>query len=284
METIDGEVKGWADLHIHTIFSDGTFTPQEVVSRAKTLGLTAISITDHDSVDGIEAAMRAGEQSGVEVLSGVELSAWVAGDEMHILGYLIDHTDQELGVTLGRIREFRERRAEEMILKLRKMGVLLDMEEVLEEAGLGAIGRPHIAEVLVKNGYAEYYEEAFLKYIGDGCPAWVPKLQMTPKEIFSTIEKTGGIPVLAHPGLEGRDELIPRLVAEGLEGLEVWYGREDESIVRRYQKLAQDYGLLVTGGSDCHGTRGGGPFLGRVKLPYSVVERLKEHRSRKVAG
>ncbi len=272
------------DLHIHTVFSDGTFTPEEVVKRAKAAGLQAISITDHDSVEGVEEGMKAGAELGVEVLSGLELSAWAEGDEIHILGYLVDHRDGELLATLRGIREFRVRRADEMVWKLSRMGICLDLEEVLKEAGLGAVGRPHVAEVLVRKGYARDYEEAFLKFVGDGRPAWVAKLKTPPREVFAIIKRAGGIPVLAHPGLEGKDHLIPRLAEEGLEGLEVWYGRGDELTVTHYQELALRCGLLTTGGSDCHGARGDGPTLGRVKLPYSLVERLREFKSQTVRG
>lgn len=266
--------RSYADLHIHTVFSDGTFTPREVVREAKKLSIGAVSITDHDSVDGIDEGMGAGQELGIEVVSGVELSAWVDDQEIHILGYLIDHQDAELAETLERLRESRKRRAKEIVSKLKDMGMSLRTEEVMEEAGLGSVGRPHIAEVLVSKGYVKDYREAFFRLIGDDCPAYVPKLELSPEEVFAIIKRAGGLAVLAHPGLKARDELIPQLAGQGLDGIEVWYG-QDETTAGHYREIAMQYGLLMTGGSDCHGAGRGGPLLGTVKVPYSVVEGLK---------
>lgn len=268
----------YIDLHIHTTYSDGTFTPVQVVEKAAAAGLVAVGIADHDSTLGIEEAMSAAAGKEIEVVPAVELSCTAHELDIHVLGYFVDYNDAALLEVLSRIREERFERAVKMVKKLKGMGVDLSMADVEHLAGGGAVGRPHIAEVLLKNGYVNNFGEAFVRYIGYHSPAYVPKMEMSPGEAFGLVKSVGGIPVFAHPGTVGRDEIIPEFVKQGLEGIEVWHSKHDPSTARRLAKIARSYGLLMTGGSDCHGERQDGPLLGKVKIPYRILEELKSAR------
>lgn len=268
----------FVDLHVHTIYSDGTFTPAQVVERALAEGLVAVGIADHDSTLGIEEAMSAAAEKEIEVVPAVELSCTAHELDIHVLGYYVDYKDSGLHEVLSKVRDERFNRAVKMVKKLKGLGVELNMAEVEHLAGGGAVGRPHIAEVLVKNGYVKSFNEAFVRYIGYHSPAYVPKMKMSPKEALDLLKSVGAITVLAHPGAVGRDEIIPEFVRQGLEGIEVWHSKHDPSTSRRLAKIAKSYGLLMTGGSDCHGERQDGPLLGKVKIPYEILEELKSAR------
>jgi hypothetical protein len=267
--------EGFVDLHVHTCNSDGTFTSTEVLERAESLHLRAVGIADHDSTQGIEEAVNAGMERQIEVVPAVELSCTIYSLDIHILGYYPDYKDPAFLKVLSGIRKERFNRAVKMVEKLKGMGVDLSMTEVERNAGGGSVGRPHIAEALVKNGYVQDFGQAFVRYIGYHSPAYVPKMEMSPKDAFDLIKSVGGIPVFAHPGTVGRDELVPEFVRLGLEGIEVWHTKHDPATSRRLAKVAASYGLLMTGGSDCHGHRQDGPLLGKVKVPYRVLEELK---------
>lgn len=262
------------DLHIHTNYSDGEYPPKEVVRRAARAGLSVIAITDHDNILGIEEAVEEGEAIGVSVLPGVELSAEDNGSDIHILGYLFDYRNEELRDTLEFFREERLKRAKIIVEKLRGMGVSLEMEEVLEEAGHGAVGRPHIAHVLIKRGYVATVREAFENYLGYESPAYVPKFKMTVKDAIDLIKKAGGIPVMAHPGLSAPPHKVMEFIGLGLLGLEIWHPEHDEDTVAFYSRVADEHGLVKTGGSDYHGEQKGRANLGQIKLPYKVVRDL----------
>ena len=266
------------DLHVHTFYSDGTFSPAEVVERAEALGLAAVGIADHDSTLGIPEALARAADLSVEVVPAVELSYTAHGLDIHVLGYFIDYTHLGCLHTLARIREERFKRAVEMVKRLERMGVNLSMDDVKARAGKGAVGRPHIAEVMVNDGYVRSAGEAFVRYIGYHSPAYVPKMEMSPREAFDLIRSVGGISVLAHPGTIAGDEVIHELIAEGLEGIEVWHSKHDASTAARLREIATGHGLVVTGGSDCHGCRQDGPLIGTVKVPYLVLEDLKRAR------
>jgi predicted metal-dependent phosphoesterase TrpH len=270
--------RSYVDLHVHTIYSDGTFTPAEVVERAEELGLAAVGIADHDSTLGVPEALARAADLTVEVVPAVELSSMAHGLDIHVLGYFIDYTDPGFLEILERIREERYKRAVEMVKKLEDLGVNLSIDEVKARAGKGAVGRPHIAEVMVSNGYVRSSSEAFVRYIGYHSPAYVPKMEMSPKDAFELIRSVGGISVLAHPGTLARDEIILELVTDGLEGIEVWHSKHDASTQAKLRDAARRHGLLVTGGSDCHGCRQDGPLVGTVKVPSLVLEDLKRAR------
>lgn len=268
--------KKYADLHIHTTISDGALTPEEVVEHAHREELGAIGITDHDVTDGIEIAVQAASKYGLEIVPGVELSSDYGKKEVHILGYYMDCKNEEFQKKLALFRKARYERAKEMVKRLKSLGMEIDFERVEEIAGKGSIGKPHIAQVLVEKGYASNIPEGAWRYLGSGGPVSVPKYRLRPSEAIDIVLKAKGIPILAHPAGTRVDELIPQLVKNGLMGLEAYDAINPPSVVRYYVNLAQKYGLLVTGGSDCHGKVKGEIRLGRVKAPYEIVERLKE--------
>jgi predicted metal-dependent phosphoesterase TrpH len=266
--------KRYVDLHVHTVYSDGTFTPTEVVERAEGLGLAALGIADHDSTLGVPEAVERAADLGVQVVPAVELSSTAHRLDIHILGYFIDYTDPDFLRMLSHIRDERFRRAVLMLEKLEGLGVRLSIDEVKARAGKGAVGRPHIAEAMVSNGYVRNFDEAFVRYIGYHSPAYVPKMEMSPKEAFDLIRSVNGISVLAHPGTIANHKIVTELVREGLQGIEVWHPKHDDETRERLKSLAGEHGLLITGGSDCHGERQDGPLLGTVAVPYTVLEDL----------
>lgn len=263
------------DLHIHTTFSDGTLSPEEVVRLAKEKGLSAISITDHDEIGGIEFAMKSGEKYGIEVIPGVELSAKREDKSIHILGYFIDLHNQELIDFLQYMQGARLRRAKKIILKLNEQGIDIEMKDVLKYSGHTGIGRPHIAEVLIEKGVANNFQEAFYKYLGDGKSCYVSKANISTKSVIELIDNAGGIAVLAHPSSSGADKFIPELVSEGIDGIETWYPSHSENDIKKYLNLVDKYNLMPTGGSDCHGDRGRHPKIGEFWVEYEALEKLK---------
>ena len=267
--------RGGVDLHIHTTISDGALTPEEVVEYAHKVGLAAIGITDHDVTDGIEIAQNTASKYELEIVPGVELSSDYGKKEVHILGYYMNCKNEEFQKKLSLFRKARYERAKEMVKRLKSLGMEIDFGRVEEIAGKGSIGKPHIAQVLVEKGYVSSIPGAAWKYLGSGGPVSVPKYKLRSSEAIDIILSAGGIPVLAHPAGTKVDELIPQLVKNGLMGLEAYDAINPPSVARYYISLAKKYGLLVTGGSDCHGKVKGEMRLGRVKAPYEIVERLK---------
>ena len=266
----------YADLHIHTKFSDGTFTPERIVKQAHELGLSCIAITDHDTVCAIEPARKEAESLGIELIPGVELAAEIDDYEIHILGYFIDWRAGWFGKKLEQICDVRRRRALAIIEKLRAFGISLDSGEVMREAAVGSVGRLHIARIMERGGFVHSIQEAFNKYIGNGRPCYVKKFRLTPAEAINMIYRLKGLAVLAHPYTIGNDELIPGFVQLGLRGIEVYYPEHNRSTTGHYRDLAEKYGLLVTGGSDCHGLGKDRVLMGEVKIPYDLVEALKK--------
>jgi hypothetical protein len=270
----------FADLHLHTVFSDGTYTPQQLISEAQGAGLSGIAVVDHDTVEGIEPAGKAAEAKDIELIPGIELSSEYQGLEVHILGYLIDYKDRELNEKLASLKQDRIQRIYKIIDKLQGIGIKLTAQSVFDIAGEGTTGRLHIARALLKEKLINSIPEAFRKYIGENCPAYVCGFRFAPKEAFSLIRRVGGIPVLAHPYSLHRDDLIPVFVDYGLMGLEAYYPEHSKSMVRTYLSLAKKYNLLVTGGSDCHGKAKPEARIGSLKVPYSLVEQLKQAKER----
>lgn len=266
----------YADLHLHTNFSDGAYFPEGLIRQAAKKKLAAIAITDHDTIDGIELAKGAGD---IEVLSGIELSAEEEGLEIHMLGYLIDHKSEGLLRRLEFLKKKRVERIYKITDKLKGLGLSLKPESVFNIAGNGTVGRLHVARAMVAEGLVGSIYEAFKNYIGDKCPAYVLGFQFSPKSAIALIRESGGIPVLAHPYALGRDDLIPKFVGCGLMGLEAYYTEHTPSMTKNYLKLAKRYSLLVTGGSDCHGNAKPKVKIGSIKIPYELVEKLKEAKS-----
>ena len=275
----------YIDLHIHTTASDGSLTPSQVVRYAKEKNLKAISITDHDTIEGNEEAIMEGRREGIEVVPRVEISVDYSPGTMHMLGYFITIEDTPLKEKLTILQDSRADRNPKIVKKLNEMSLALTYDEVAQESGGGQIGRPHIARVLVKKGYVKSIQEAFNKYLGKGAPAYIDKFRLSAKEAITVITNAGGIPVLAHPFTlncnksDELDDLVERLVEQGLEGLEVYYSEHDERNTSHYHLLAKRYNLVITGGSDFHGKNMQGIDLGtgrgNLKIPYTLLERLR---------
>ena len=266
-----------ADLHIHTHYSDGTMSPQEVVADALHCGINCIAITDHDTVDGISPAIEAARGCDLEVLPGIELSTEINGKDVHMLGYLFNWQDASLVEQLKEMQNARAERMKQMIQKLEALGIHnISFEEISDAARTKALGRPHLAAALVEKKIVGNMRAAFDKYLAEGAPAYVPKFKQTPQEAIQLIKGLGGIVVLAHPMLTNVDELIPGLVAAGLGGLEAHYPNCSVNVMCFYENLARKHHLVITGGSDAHGAAKKHTFIGKVRIPYDLVEKLKE--------
>ena len=266
----------FADLHLHTQFSDGTFTPEELVERASKLGFAAIALTDHDTVEGCARAASACSAVNMEFISGTELTAEHADTEVHILAYFVDTQNQVLLTRIAGFQSVRQNRIREMVAALNQLGIPLQAESVFALANCKSPGRPHVARALVKEKLIGSLDEAFERYLKKGRPAWVPKTKMSALEAIELIHQAGGLAVMAHPGLNRTDEIIPELVAAGLEGIECFHTKHSTAMAERYLGIADKYHLLVTGGSDCHGFSKVKPLIGTVKLPYDHVQKLKD--------
>ncbi len=265
----------FADLHLHTFFSDGTFTPEELVERASKLGFAAIALTDHDTVEGCERAAAACAVANIEFITGTELTAEHADTEVHILAYFVDTQNEPLLTRIAGFQSVRQNRIREMVAALNKLGIPLKAESVFALANCKSPGRPHVARALVKEKLIGNLDEAFERYLKKGRPAWIPKTKMSALESVELIHQAGGLAVMAHPGLNRTDEIIPDLVAAGLDGIECFHTKHSTAMAERYLEIAEKYHLLVTGGSDCHGFSKVKPLIGTVKLPYDHVERMK---------
>ncbi|UVI27847.1 PHP domain-containing protein [Paenibacillus spongiae] len=258
-----------ADLHTHTTASDGLQRPSDNVRLAKAAGLAAIAITDHDTVDGIEEAMQAGERLGITVVPGVEISTVAGGNDIHILGYYTDWRNEDWRAKLSGLLTVRDRRNDMILERLRSLGIAISMDEVLEEAhrqgkDSGSIGRPHIAAVLLAKGTVSTMQEAFDRYLASGAQAYANPPRLHPFEAIEWIREAGGTSVIAHPGLYGDDGLVEQLIRHGAEGIEVFHSDHSPEDEERYGRLARKYNLIVTGGSDFHGERQGEIFHGPI--------------------
>jgi hypothetical protein len=264
-----------ADLHLHTVFSDGTFTPEEVVARATTRGLTAIAVTDHDTVEGCARMATACAAAGVEFVPGTELTSEFNGNELHLLGYFIDPGHPRLLREMKVFQNVRQQRIRDMTARLNALGVPLAAEAVFALANCRSPGRPHVARALVEAHFCANLDEAFERFLKRGKPAWTPKFRMSAPDAIALIHEAGGLAVMAHPGLNRCDEVIPALVEAGLDGLECFHTRHHPGLSAHYLSLAAKFRLLVTGGSDCHGMNKGRPLIGSVRLAEEYFERLK---------
>lgn len=268
-----------ADLHTHTRFSDGTETPQRVIELARQAGLSAVAITDHDNTEAIALAQPIAGRLGIELIPGIEMSASADRLEVHLLGFFLNLASAPLQQHLAEQQARRVSRIHEMVKRLQRVGVTIDAAEVLQVAGEGTVGRPHVARVLLKHGYVTTMAEAFSKYIGPDNPGFVPGSPLSPAHVIRVIREAEGIPVLAHPIYLGRDELIEQFVAQGLVGLEAYHSGHPPEKVRHYEQLADRLKLLKTGGSDSHGDAKEGLPIGAVKVPYALVEALKQWKA-----
>jgi len=266
-----------ADLHVHTTASDGSLTPAELVARAVELDIKVIAITDHDSVEGVPAATEAAcNYPQITVIPGVEISTDIPNNEIHVLGYFMDCNDRKLCDELARLRISRQTRAQKMTERLKVLGLPIDYERVLELAGEGSVGRPHIAKAMLENGYINDFREAFDSYIGRTGPAYVEREKMLPQEAIALVANAGGLPVLAHPAdVDSLEELLPLYIDNGLIGLETYYHGYNEQAIKRLADLARKYDLITTGGSDYHNDNGdAGGQLGSAHIPRKSIEKL----------
>jgi len=267
------------DLHVHTTASDGTDSPEQVVLAAKKIGLGAIAITDHDTFAGIQPATEAGQKCGLKVIPGIELSTEYHQLEIHILGYLPDMSDKALVERIAQFRAYRVKRMEKMVAKLRKLGLPVELDRVLEIAGNGAAGRPHLATAMLESGIIDNANAAFTEYIGKKCVAYVPRHQITPKDAILLIRQAHGIPVLAHPGSSNASSLIPELIEAGLVGIEAYHPAHSWELSEYYRKMGENHNLIVTGGSDYHGLeRRKGFRLGMYTVPDQVFCKMQEYK------
>ena len=272
----------FADLHLHTQFSDGTFTPEELVLRAQKAGLACIALTDHDSIEGCARTAAACAAVKMEFIAGAELTAEHKDTEVHVLGYFLDTENQTLLERINKFQAVRQSRIREMCAALNKLGIPLKADAVFALANCKSPGRPHVARALVKEKLIANLDEAFERYLKKGRPAWVPKTKMSALESIELIHQAGGLAVMAHPGLNRTDDIIPDLVEAGLDGIECFHTKHSTVMSERYLEIAEKHHLLVTGGSDCHGFSKKAPLIGTVKLPYGHVEKLQAaHKKRK---
>jgi len=263
----------FADLHVHTRISDGIITPEYAVKQAHEAGIAAIAIADHDSVDGIQPAIWAGRKYGVEIIPAVELSSGIDNHELHIVGYYIDWQNKWFRDKLLVFQDWRRDRARKIVEKLGELEMDVSYNLVIALEGR-VVGRPHIAQAMVNRGYVKTTDEAFDKYLGAGKPAYVAKYPLSPAGTLKLIKKAGGFPVLVHPVFARVDNMLLKLVADGLMGIETYHSKHDATVTKHYIRLARKYGLLITGGSDSHGGRD--VLIGSVRVPYSIVERIKD--------
>ena len=259
------------DLHAHSTASDGSKSPTAVVAAAKAAGLSAIALTDHDTMDGVAEAVAAADAFGIRVVPGVELSATDDQREVHLLGLHIQRQGA-IEESLRAFREWRHARAIQIVEKLNALGVPIAFEDVLARAGDAAIGRPHLARVLIDGGWARDSRDAFDRYLGAGKPAFVPKHQLSVGDAIALVHAGGGLAVVAHPGPDGRRETIERYVALGLDGLEIRHPGHTTEDTNRLAALAEFFALVPSGGSDWHGAVEGPRVLGVMRVPLSWLE------------
>lgn len=277
----------FVDLHSHTTASDGSLPARELVQRARTRGLAALAISDHDTTDALDTAIAAGQELGVEVIPAVEMSTDVPAGEVHILGYFIEYHDERFQSLLSTMREARLGRARKMVEKLAALGMPLDWARVQQFAGEGSVGRPHVAKAMVERGYVADIKSAFDLYINRNGPAYVERYKLTPDEAVRTIRRVRGLAVLAHP-LEGNGSLhlVSELVAAGLGGIECYYTGYPPDAVAVLEQTARSHGLATSGGSDFHGDGvAGNAILGVPPVPYRALESMKaRHREQQAEG
>jgi predicted metal-dependent phosphoesterase TrpH len=271
----------FADLHLHTHFSDGTYGPEELAALAQKHGLKAVALTDHDTMEGCERAAAACAERGVEFIPASELTAELGDVELHLIGYFLDSSNERLRAELARFQHVRQQRIHEMAERLQRIGVPLKAEAVFALANCRAPGRPHVARALVQQKLVGSLDEAFDRFLKKGKPAWVPKFKMSALQAIELIHQAGGLAVMAHPGLNRTDDIIPALIKAGLDGIECFHTKHSTHVTEHYLEIAERYNLLVTGGSDCHGISKGKPLIGTIRIPYVYVERLKQAHLRK---
>lgn len=273
--------KGPCDLHLHSHYSDGTMSPDEIVSYAAETGLGGVSITDHDTMNGQAEALAAGARCGIDVVPGIEFSVEEEGSSLHILGYCFDLADRPLSRALADLAAARIDRAREILRLLAGRGMTIPFEEILREAGKGSVGRPHIARVMARRGHVPSVPEAFTRWIADGAPCNVPKTVLPLGEVVRLVAGAGGVTVWAHPGWNiKRPGLLDRLVAAGIAGVEAWHPNHAERVSTEIVAAARERNLVVTGGSDYHFAEIMQADIGEISVPHETVAALRAAAAR----
>lgn len=276
------KAKDYVDLHMHSTFSDGALGVRELIDFCLEQGLSAMAVTDHDNIDSFEEGKEYANTVGMEYVPGVEISSNMDGSDIHILGYLFDHTHLRLNQTLVDLRARRRIRAMDIVRRLEEHGVTLSYEKVAARAHGGSVGRAHIAAQLLEEEYVATFQEAFNKYLGNDAEVMseVDAVKLSPMEAIRLILEAGGIPVLAHPSKTNRDDLLESLVEWGLKGIETYCHGQSNASYNRYREFARKHNLICSGGADFHVRRQDGRNSpGSLKVPYRVLEMLREARS-----
>jgi len=272
----------FADLHCHSTASDGVDAPTRVVERAAAAGLKVLSLTDHDTLDGVAEAQAAGEKFGVEIVPGVELTCYQDRKEVNILGYWVDGSEEHLAAHCRRFVAARIDRAHQIGARLAELGARVDIDELVSNADGGVVGRPHVAKALLEAGHVATLQEAFDRFLANGGPADIPKMMVEPRECIEMIHGAGGIAVIAHAGIWNQFDLIPHLASIGLDGVEVWHSAHSREDSDRLEEIADRFGLAKTGGSDCHGKLGERPELlgtcGLEETRWKKLQRVVSNR------
>jgi 3',5'-nucleoside bisphosphate phosphatase len=267
---------GGVDLHSHTTASDGALSPRELVRLAARQRVRVLAVTDHDSTSGLPEAMDEATRHGIEIVPGLEINCDVPGSEIHVLGYCVDWQAEWFQTFLAGQRAERAARVHRMVARLGELGMPLTAEEVFAICKEGSPGRPHVAQAMVRRGYVKSVREAFDRWLHATGPANVPRHRLTPADAVAVIRRARGVPVLAHPGLAQRDELIPELVQAGLAGIETYYPEHSAGQIEAYRQLCRRHGLIATGGSDYHGpSTGRAATLGSPPVPLEAWDALK---------
>ena len=273
------------DLHIHSTFSDGTLTPTQLVERAKQNNIEVMAITDHDNVDGLKEGRKEAEKQGIIFVDGIEVSANFCDKDIHILGYFLDLEDEELLEWLERIKKKRYDRTIKILNKLSKLGIDISLAEVKEEVIGNVIGRPHIAKMIIKKGFATTMNEVFDKYLGDGKSAYIPKVGVDMVEVIKKLKANGAVVSLAHPHLISHPDdtvvnIIDMLIKNGLDGLELYYPNIDIRKKNKLMKIAKRRGLILTGGSDFHGLNRAGVDIGLGNISKEIFQKMVEKKEK----
>ncbi|MFO7889539.1 MAG: PHP domain-containing protein [bacterium] len=271
----------WADMHVHTTYSDGLLTPTQVVIKAREAGLKAVGIVDHDTLEGIEEAYLAGKRWGVEIVPGIELSSQCEGKDIHIIGYYCDPTHPKISEYIEKFLKRRYDRAQKIVQILNTMDINITMKDVVSTAKGKCIGRPHIATVLLEKGYVYSFQEAFVKYIGYHSKAYVEKFKISPESAIALVSEAKGLSFIAHPPKNLSMEKLFDFTKAGLDGVEIIHPRLSDRDTRRLQEFVNNYDLLISGGSDCHGRDKKNLSIGRFRIPYSILVKIKKYHALK---
>jgi predicted metal-dependent phosphoesterase TrpH len=263
------------DLHLHTTHSDGILTPAQLLDEVRTRNLAAFAVTDHDTIDGYLETRTLLQPGDPELVSGVELSVGVGQSELHLLAYLVDPENEALAASLTAFQKERNRRGRRMVEKLNELGIPLEFDQVLARASGAVVGRPHVAEAMVKQGLVSCFEAAFRDYIGNQGPAYVPKSRLQPREAIELVHQAGGVAVLAHPFINEANLYIDELIELNLDGLEVNHYSHSKQQVRELKRLAKRHGLARSGGSDFHGRSEHEGEIGVDQVPVEYLDDLK---------